>query len=99
MRRCALVILIAALMLSGLPQRGVGALPGTVKLGAVIPLTGRFAGGGGQVRAGYEFAAVDVNARGGVRVGDRQIPLELIVLDDESDPTKTVSRLETLAAQ
>lgn len=99
MRRWTLVILIAALMLSGLPQRGVGALPGTVKLGAVIPLTGRFAGGGAQVKTGYEFAVVDINARGGVRVGDRQIPLELIVLDDESDPTKTVSRMETLAAQ
>ncbi len=46
MQRCALVILIAALMLSGLPQRGVGALPPTVKLGAVVPLTGRFAGCG-----------------------------------------------------
>lgn len=99
MRRWMLVILIAALMLSGLPQRGVGALPGTAKLGAVIPLTGRFAGGGAQVKTGYEFAVVDINARGGVRVGDRQIPLELIVLDDESDPTKTVSRMETLAAQ
>jgi branched-chain amino acid transport system substrate-binding protein len=27
------------------------------------------------------------------------MPLELVLLDDESDPTKTVSRLETLAAQ
>ncbi|HVH31060.1 MAG TPA: amino acid ABC transporter substrate-binding protein [bacterium] len=99
MRRWTLVILIAALMLSGLPQRGVGTLLGTVKLGAVIPLTGRFAGGGAQVKTGYEFAVVDINARGGVRVGDRQIPLVLIVLDDESDPTKTVSRMETLAAQ
>ncbi len=99
MRRTALVILIAALMLSGLPQGGAGALPGTAKLGAVIPLTGRFAGGGAQVRAGYELAVVDINARGGVRVGDRKIPLELLILDDESDPTKTVSRLEALAAQ
>jgi branched-chain amino acid transport system substrate-binding protein len=99
MQRTALVILIAALILSGLPQGSAGALPGTVKLGAVIPLTGRFAGGGAQVRAGYELAVVDINARGGVRVGDRKIPLELLILDDESDPTKTVSRLEALAAQ
>jgi branched-chain amino acid transport system substrate-binding protein len=51
------------------------------------------------VRAGYEIGVEDVNARGGVRIGDRRMPLELIIQDDESDPTKTVSRLETLATQ
>ncbi|MGH2362676.1 MAG: amino acid ABC transporter substrate-binding protein, partial [bacterium] len=47
----------------------------------------------------YELAVEDINARGGVQVGNRRIPLELVILDDESDPTKTVSRLETLATQ
>jgi len=34
---------------------------------------------------------------GGVAVGGKKMPLELALLDDESDATKTVSRLETLA--
>ncbi|MCL6500154.1 MAG: ABC transporter substrate-binding protein, partial [Firmicutes bacterium] len=79
---------------------GSGAAPaGVVRLGAVIPLTGRFASGGAQVRTGYEMAVEDLNARGGVRVGGQQLRLELVVVDDESDPTKTVSRMEALAQQ
>src|SRR2546428_10910433 len=69
-----------------------------VKVGAVVPLTGRYGAGGAQVRAGYEIAVDHVNAAGGVAVGGRKMPLELVLLDDESDATKTVSRLETLAA-
>ena len=31
-------------------------------------------------------------------VGGKKMPLELTLLDDESDATKTVSRMETLAS-
>jgi len=81
---------------------GVWPLPAaaqSIKLGAVVPLTGRYGSGGAQVRAGYEIAVEHVNAAGGVTVGGKKMPLELVLLDDESDATKTVSRLETLAAQ
>jgi branched-chain amino acid transport system substrate-binding protein len=71
----------------------------SVKVGAVVPLTGRYGPGGAQVRAGYEIAVEHVNAAGGVTVGGKKMPLELVLLDDESDATKTVARLETLAAQ
>jgi len=70
-----------------------------IKVGAVVPLTGRYAGGGAQVRAGYEIGVEDVNRRGGVTLGAKKIALELVLLDDESDATKTVSRLEVLAAR
>jgi branched-chain amino acid transport system substrate-binding protein len=71
----------------------------SIKVGAVVPLTGRYGAGGAQVRAGYEIAIEHINAGGGVAVGGKKQPLELVLLDDESDATKTVSRLETLAAQ
>ena len=71
-------------------------LPATIKVGAVIPITGRYAAGGGQVKNGYELAVEDINNAGGVDVGGTKIPLELVELDDESDPTKTVQNLETL---
>src|SRR5881409_1858818 len=71
----------------------------TIKLGAVVPLTGRYGAGGAQVRAGYELAVEQINAAGGVTVAGKKVPLELILLDDESDATKTVARLESLAAQ
>ena len=70
-----------------------------VKVGAVIPLTGRYGAGGAQIRAGYEIAVEHVNAAGGVTVGGKKQPLELSLLDDESDATKTVARLESLAGQ
>ncbi|MGH2406402.1 MAG: ABC transporter substrate-binding protein, partial [bacterium] len=72
--------------------------PSTIKIGAVVPLTGRFGSGGAQVKAGYEFAVEDINRGGGVLVKEfgRKIPFELVLLDDESDAVKTVARLETL---
>ena len=98
MRTVALLIAIAWLV--SLPVAGgTGAPPATAKLGAVVPLTGRYGVGGAQVKAGYEFAVEDLNRRGGVQVGPRRVPVELTLLDDESDPTKTVSRFEALAAQ
>jgi branched-chain amino acid transport system substrate-binding protein len=75
------------------------ALAQAVKVGAVVPLTGRYGAGGAQVRAGYEIAIEHVNAAGGVTIAGKKHPLELVLLDDESDATKTVARLETLAAQ
>ena len=71
----------------------------TIKVGSVVPLTGRYAAGGAQVRAGYEIAVDDVNRAGGVTVGGKKMPLELVILDDESDATKTVARLESLSTQ
>jgi branched-chain amino acid transport system substrate-binding protein len=70
-----------------------------IKVGAVVPLTGRYAALGAQVKTGYEIGAQHINAAGGVTVGGKKQPIELNLLDDESDPTKTVARLETLAAQ
>src|SRR3989454_2875751 len=99
MQRYAVIVLIIAFALSTLAPGTAGAPATVVRLGAVIPLTGRFGGGGAQVKTGYEFAVEDINARGGVQVGSQRVPLELTILDDESDPTKTVSRLEALSAQ
>ncbi|HSE94333.1 MAG TPA: amino acid ABC transporter substrate-binding protein [Methylomirabilota bacterium] len=93
--RDLLVLLVAA----GLGSWPAAAAAQTIKLGAVVPLTGRYAAGGAQVRAGYEIAMDDVNRGGGVTVGGTKRPLELVILDDESDATKTVARLESLAAQ
>jgi branched-chain amino acid transport system substrate-binding protein len=75
--------------------------PEFIEIGAVIPLTGAFGGGGVQVKNGYEFAVEAINAAGGVYVAEfgAQVPLRLNILDDESDPTKTVSHLETLYAE
>lgn len=92
----AVAVLIGFLAVFGF---ALPAVAQAVKVGAVVPLTGRYAGGGAQVKAGYEIAVADINAAGGVTVGGKKMPLELLLLDDESDATKTVSRMESLAAQ
>lgn len=96
MRRIILVSLVVMLGLFGFGSKGIAQ---TVKVGAVVPLTGRYAALGAQVRVGYEIAVQQINAAGGVTVGGKKMPIELTLLDDESDPTKTVARLETLATQ
>ncbi|HLN14070.1 MAG TPA: amino acid ABC transporter substrate-binding protein [bacterium] len=99
MRTLALVIAIVGLAVSLPVTPGIGAAPAAIQLGAVIPLSGRYGGGGAQIRAGYQFAVADINRAGGVSVGGQKIPLALTILDDGSDATKTVSQFETLGSQ
>ena len=72
--------------------------PATIKLGAVIALTGAMAAGGKDIRAGYEIFVKHINDAGGVFVKEynKKLPLELIILDDESDSVKTTTRLDKL---
>src|SRR5499426_268911 len=86
-------------MTIGLLEFGSEGIAQTIKVGAVVPLTGRYAALGAQVRTGCEIGVEQINAAGGVTVAGKKMPIELTILDDESDPTKTVARLETLATQ
>ena len=96
MKRIKVIYVLLVFSLLGLSAQGTAQ---TIKVGAVVPLTGRYAGLGAQVRAGYEIGVEQINAAGGVTVGGKKMRIELSLLDDESDPTKTVARLETLATQ
>jgi branched-chain amino acid transport system substrate-binding protein len=91
--------LIAVAFMTALLGFGFEVIAQNIKVGAVVPLTGRYAAGGAQNKAGYEIAVQQINASGGVTVGGKKMQLELVMFDDESDPTKTVARLETLATQ
>jgi branched-chain amino acid transport system substrate-binding protein len=88
---------------AGASETTAGAMeaPDAIYLGAVVPQTGAFAGGGAQVLRGYQYAVDAINAAGGVYVAeyDTNLPLELIVRDDESDPNKTTAIMEEMAGQ
>ena len=99
MRTASVLIAIACLAASLPATPGLGATMAAVKLGSTIPLTGRYASLGSQIKAGYDLALDDINGRGGVKVGSERVQLALTELDDESDPNKTVSRIEALASQ
>jgi len=87
------VLVLLALALAACGGTAAGA---AIKIGAVVPTTGRYAAGGELVKNGYELAVEDINKAGGVDVNGTKMQIELTVLDDESDATKTVQRLETL---
>jgi branched-chain amino acid transport system substrate-binding protein len=73
--------------------------PESIKIGAVVPLTGAFAGGGAQIERGYVYAVEAINEAGGVMVDEFGValPLELDVRDDASDPNQTTSIMDELA--
>jgi branched-chain amino acid transport system substrate-binding protein len=75
-----------------------GAAPTSVKIGAAVGLTGRYASGGEQIKNGYDLAIKDINASGGamVKAFGKNIPLEINILDDASDANQTAQRMETL---
>jgi branched-chain amino acid transport system substrate-binding protein len=75
--------------------------PESIKIGAVVPLTGAFAGGGAQIERGYIYAVEAINEAGGVTVDEfgTAVPLELDVRDDASDPNQTTSIMDELAGE
>lgn len=79
------VALLAALALAGGP--GV-AQPAPIKLGLAAAVSGGSAASGEAIRRGLLVAIDEVNARGGLLGGRR---LELVVRDDEGNPSKGVT--------
>jgi branched-chain amino acid transport system substrate-binding protein len=97
--RIVLIAALAVLLVVAATGLSVAAeAPKTIKIGAVVPLTGAMAAGGKWVKQGYEIALKHVNKDGGVMIKQfgKKIPLEIVFLDDESAPTKTASRMEKL---
>jgi branched-chain amino acid transport system substrate-binding protein len=91
-------VVLVFMMMTAVSHVMAAEAPPTIKLGAVIALTGAMASGGKDVREGYEIAIKHINDSGGVFVKEfnKKIPLELIMLDDESDAVKTTTRLDKL---
>jgi branched-chain amino acid transport system substrate-binding protein len=72
------------------------AAPDTIKISAVLSLTGPMADQGIQLKYAYEILVEKVNGAGGVFVKEygKKIPVELKILDDESSGQKTQTQLE-----
>jgi len=69
-----------------------GASGGKLKLGAALSLTGSLAKEGALTKQGYQICQEKVNARGGVKVGDKKLKLAIAYSDDKSEPD-TAARL------
>ncbi len=75
-----------------------GEAPDSILIGAVVPKTGAFAGGGAQVERGYLYGIDAINEAGGVFVEEYGValPLEMDLRDDASDPNQTTALMEEL---
>jgi branched-chain amino acid transport system substrate-binding protein len=65
-------------------------------LGGSLSLTGPLAPLGQILKLGYQQAVADINARGGVSVGTAQRPVQLVILDNRSDPNTAAAQAREL---
>lgn len=77
----------------------LGAADGTIKIGAVLPVTGKESKIGGAYKQATEYAIKEVNDAGGVKVGGKPMKIELTLLDDTSDAAKSAQLVEELITQ
>ncbi|HET6454424.1 MAG TPA: ABC transporter substrate-binding protein [Armatimonadota bacterium] len=68
---------------------------GSIKIGAVLPLTGSAAPYGKNAQRGIELALAEINGRGGVQ----SKPLQVMFEDSKTDPKEAVGALNKLHSQ
>ncbi|MEM8857402.1 MAG: amino acid ABC transporter substrate-binding protein [Chloroflexota bacterium] len=77
-----------------------GEFAGTIKIGAAISESGKYAREGSDVRQGYTLWAEWVNEEyGGIKVGDVRYAVEIVYYDDESDPDTGANLTEKLITE
>lgn len=93
--------LMAAATLSASFAFGTTALAqDVIKLGAIAPKTGPLAGGAVVTQwPNVELWVKQVNERGGLQVGDKQMTIELIEYDDKTNPGEHIKLAQRLAEQ
>ena len=94
----AFLLLLAGCTPAAAPPQAAPA-PSELKVGAVLPLTGAFSASGGYFQQAYQLATDEVNGAGGLDVGGKKAQINLKILDDGSDATKSRSLVEQLATQ
>ncbi|HEY3125405.1 MAG TPA: amino acid ABC transporter substrate-binding protein [Thermoanaerobaculia bacterium] len=92
------VLLAAAMAATALPG-SLTAAEGTIKVGAVLPVTGKESKIGGAYKQATEFAVKEVNDGGGVTVAGKAMKIELTLLDDTSEAAKSAQLVEQLITQ
>src|SRR6266498_2964788 len=70
-----------------------------VFVGASLPLTGKEARVGGFYKDGYETAVKQWNDKGGIDIGGQKKQIRLTILDNQTNPTNSVSQYERLVTQ
>ena len=94
--RRAWPLLLAVVSLATTPSRISAATKDRLLIGATLPLTGAESRVGGFYREGYDLAFEEANAKGGLLVGGKRVPVTLKLLDDTSTQATAVSLADRL---
>jgi branched-chain amino acid transport system substrate-binding protein len=70
-----------------------------VRIGAVLPVTGKESKIGSAYKQATELAVKEANDAGGLLLGGKQVKIELSLLDDTSDAAKSAQLVEQLITQ
>lgn len=84
-RRTALGSLGLGLVASTLFLSGCDKPPSSIKIGVAQPMSGNLAPLGQDLTNGVKLAADEINAKG-FMINGRKVTIELVVMDDKSDP-------------
>jgi len=71
----------------------------TITFGASVSLTGDLAAEAKTAKDGYDFMVDEINAQGGIPVGDDKYQVEIKYYDDKSDPDTAVKLYDKLITQ
>jgi branched-chain amino acid transport system substrate-binding protein len=78
----------------------VAQTPTVVKIGYAVSKTGPNAGGWATtLQPNYEMWVEDINAAGGLKLGDKRVPIEVVSYDDRSSSEEAVRAIERLINQ
>jgi branched-chain amino acid transport system substrate-binding protein len=100
-RRAAVAALAAAGTLAlGAGPAALAQTPDKVRIGYVISKSGPNAAGAGTTTLpNYQLWVKEVNAAGGLNLGGKRVPIEVIEYDDRSQSEETVRAIERLMTQ
>ncbi|HWT26483.1 MAG TPA: ABC transporter substrate-binding protein [Mobilitalea sp.] len=93
----ALTLVASSLTGCGTKSGGTGdALQNPFMIGGIGPLTGAAASYGTSVKQGAQIAVDEINAKGGVSVGNQKVKLELNFQDDQATADNAVTAFNAL---
>jgi branched-chain amino acid transport system substrate-binding protein len=70
-----------------------------IKVGVVLPFSGPVGSDGQRTFSGIQLAVDQINATGGVKVGDQKRPIEIVREDSTCNPRMSVAAVEKLTTQ
>src|ERR1039457_7244687 len=97
--RGAAAAAVAFALLSFDARQSMAQAPAEIKMGAVLPVTGKESKIGGAYKQATELAVKEVNDAGGLDVGGRKMKIDLALLDDTSDASRSAQLVEQFMAQ